>query len=160
MTAVLRPEEPGDEAFLRRLILDTIAGELGAGAWPEPMRSHLLEFQYAARRHFHGAGLAETSSQIIEADGADAGWLVTTTLPHEVRLVEIMVLPEWHGRGVGTAAIRQVLAAAAAAGKPVRLSVNATNHAAIALYERLGFRRIDGDEVQHVMEYGLRSGGD
>jgi ribosomal protein S18 acetylase RimI-like enzyme len=152
MTTTLRPEGLPDEAFLRRLILDTIAGELGASAWPEPMRTHLLDMQYLARRHSRGAGLPETSSQIIQADGADAGWLVTTDLPHEVRLVEIMVLPERRGQGVGTTAIRQLLAGATAARKPVRLSVNVTNRAAIALYERLGFRRIDGDEVQHVME--------
>jgi ribosomal protein S18 acetylase RimI-like enzyme len=153
MTAVLRPEGPRDEAFLRRLILDTIAGELGASAWPEPMRSHLLDIQYAARRRAHGAGFSESSSQIIQTDGADAGWLVTTTLPDEVRLVEIMVVPERRGQGVGTAAIRQVLDAAAEAAKPVRLAVNVTNRAAIGLYERLGFHRIDGDEVQHFMEY-------
>jgi len=157
MTVTLRPEGPRDEAFLRRLILDTIAGELGASAWPEPMRSHLLDIQYAARRHPHGAAFSETSSQIIEADGADAGWFVTTTLPHEVRLVEIMVVPARRGRGVGTAAIRQLLAAAAEAGKPVRLSVSVTNHAAIGLYERLGFRRIDSDEVQHFMQYSPQS---
>ena len=157
MTATLRPEEPRDEAFLRPLILDAIAGELGASAWPEPMRSHLLDIQYAARRHPHGAGIPETSSQIIQADGADAGWVVTTTLPQEVRLVEIMVLPEWRRRGVGTAAIRQLLSDAAAAGVPLRLRVNVTNRAAIALYERLGFRRIDGDEVQHLMECSPRS---
>lgn len=153
MTVNLRREEPGDDEFLRRLILDTIGAELGASPWPEPMRSHLLGIQYAARRHSRSAGLPETSSQIIQADGADAGWLVTTALPQEVRLVEIMVLPERRSQGVGTATILQLLAAAAAAGKSVRLNVNVTNRAAIALYERLGFRRINGDEVQHVMEH-------
>jgi hypothetical protein len=96
------------------------------------MRSHLLDIQYAARRHATCAGISETSSQIIEADGDDAGWLLTTTLPHEVRLVEIMVVPERRGQ---------------ASGPPP------SNRAAIALYERLGFRRIDGDEVQYFMEY-------
>lgn len=153
MTVTLRPEGPRDEAFLRRLIVDTVGAELGASAWPEPMRSHLLDIQYAARRHYHGSGLPETSSQIIQADGSDVGWFLTTDLPHEIRLVEIMVLPEQRGRGIGTAALRPLLAAAAAASKPVRLTVNVTNRAAIALYERLGFRRIDGDKVQHFMEY-------
>ena len=117
------------------------------------MRSHLLDIQYSSRRHSQGARLPETSSQIIQADRADAGWLLTTTLPQEVRLVEIMVLPDRRGRGIGTTAIRQLLAAATAAGKPVRLIVNVTNRGAIALYERLGFRRTDGDAVQQVMEF-------
>jgi ribosomal protein S18 acetylase RimI-like enzyme len=152
MTVTLRPESELDEPFLRRLIVETIAGGLGASQWPEPMRSHLLGIQYAARRQSHRANFPEAASYIVDADGTDAGWTVVTTLPREIQLVEIMVLGELRGRGIGTSVIRQVLANAAAVAKPVRLHVNVTNHAAIELYQRLGFRRIDGDEVQHVME--------
>jgi ribosomal protein S18 acetylase RimI-like enzyme len=152
MTVMLRPESPQDEPFLRRLIHASIAGELGASQWPEPMRTHLLSVQYTARRQLHRANFPAAASYVVVADGADAGWTVVTTMPHEIQLVEIMILPELRGKGIGTAAIRQVLASAAAAGKPVRLNVNVTNHAAIGLYQRLGFRRIEGDEVQHVME--------
>jgi ribosomal protein S18 acetylase RimI-like enzyme len=152
MTVMLRPESGPDEPFLRRLIVETIAGELGALQWPEPMRSHLLGIQYTARRQSHRTNFPEGASYIIDADGTDAGWIVVTALPQQIQLVEIMVLQELRGRGIGTAAIRQVLASAAAAAKPVRLSVNVTNHAAIGLYQRLGFHRIDGDEVQHIME--------
>ena len=153
MIVTLRPESPQDEPFLRRLIHATIAGELGASQWPEPMRSHLLSVQYAARRQPNRANSPEAASYVVAADGADAGWALVTTMPHEIQIVEIMISPELRGKGIGTAAIRLVLAIAAAAGKPVRLNVNVTNHAAIGLYQRLGFRRIEGDEVQHVMEY-------
>lgn len=156
MTVTRRPECPQDEPFLRRLILETIAGELGASAWPEPVRTHLLEIQYTARRQSPSIKVPEAASQVIEADGEDAGWVLVTTMPHEVRLVEIMVLPELRGRGIGAGAIRGIVESAAAAGKPVRLNVNVTNRAAIGLYERFGFRRIDGNEVQQAMEYSPR----
>jgi ribosomal protein S18 acetylase RimI-like enzyme len=152
MTVVLRLESTQDEPFLHRLILETIGAELGALEWPEPMRTHLLGVQYTARRQSHRANFPEAASQVIEVDGKAAGWAVVITMPHEVRLVEIMVLAEFRGRGIGTAVIRRILASAAEAGKPVRLNVNVTNQKAIALYERLGFGRIDGDEVQHLME--------
>jgi ribosomal protein S18 acetylase RimI-like enzyme len=152
MIVTLRPELPGDEPFLRSLIHATIAAELGASQWPEPMRGHLLGIQYTTRRQVHRANFPEAASYVVDADGADAGWALVTTLPHEIRLVEIMILQELRGKGIGTAAIRQILAIATAADKPVRLNVNVTNHAAIRLYERLGFRRIEADEVQHVME--------
>jgi ribosomal protein S18 acetylase RimI-like enzyme len=153
MTVTMRPESQQDEPFLRRLILDTIAGELGASAWPEPMRSHLLGIEYTARRQPHRMNFPGAASQVIEADGKDSGWTVVITMPHEVRLVEIMVLPQLRGRGIGAAAIRGILAAAAETGKPVRLNVNVTNQAAVRLYERLGFRRSGGDDVQHIMEW-------
>jgi ribosomal protein S18 acetylase RimI-like enzyme len=153
----MRLEAAGDEAFLRGLVLDTIGGELGASAWPEPMRGHLLGIQYTARRQSHRTNFPEAVSQVIEADGQAAGWVVAATMPHEVRLVEIMILPELRGRGIGAATIRKILEMGAEAGKAVRLSVNVTNRAAIALYERLGFRRIEGDEVQDIMECVPRS---
>ena len=40
---------------------------------------------------------------MIQADGVDAGWAVVNTMPREVRLVEIGVLAERRGWGVGTA---------------------------------------------------------
>lgn len=152
-----RREAAEDEAFLRRLVIDTVARELGADAWPEPMRAHLLGIQFEGRRHSHRANYPGSVSEVIEADGEDAGWIVMTTMPHEVRLVEIMVAEAFRGKGIGSAVIGEVLAAAESAGKPARLHVNVTNSAAIRLYERLGFRRIDGDEVQQLMERSLSS---
>lgn len=159
MAAALRPELPQDEPFVRRLILETIAAELSASAWPEPMRSHLLGVQYAGRRQSNRVNFPAAASQVIEAEGADAGWVVVNTTPDEVRVVDIMVLPALRGRGIGTAVVRGILAAAAELRIPVRLNVYTTNHAAIRLYERLGFRRIGGDEAQHFMEASGRSSG-
>jgi ribosomal protein S18 acetylase RimI-like enzyme len=148
-----RRETQADEAFLRRLVIETVGRELGADAWPEPMRGHLLGIQFDGRRQSHRANYPDALSEVIEVDGRDAGWMVVTTMPHEVKLVEIMVAAEFRGQGVGSAAIGEVLAAAESAGKPVRLNVNVTNSGAIRLYERLGFRRIGGDDLQHLMEH-------
>jgi ribosomal protein S18 acetylase RimI-like enzyme len=157
VTVNLRPESVADEPFIRRLIMETVAEELGAAAWPEPMRNHLLGIQYAARRQAHLANPA-AASHVIQADGTDsirvdAGWAVVNRMPHEVRLVEIMLLPEMRGKGIGTAVIHEVLASAAAAGKPLRLNVNMMNQGAIRFYERLGFLKTAQDAVQYLMEH-------
>jgi ribosomal protein S18 acetylase RimI-like enzyme len=152
----LRPEskapEASDEPFLRRLVIETMAEQLGASAWPEPMRSHLLGIQYSGRRHSHIAGYPEAASYVIQANGRDAGWLVLATLPDEVRVVEIMVSSELRGSGIGTAVLQGILSDARQAGKPVRLSVNPMNETAIRLYLRLGFRITGSDDTQHHME--------
>ncbi len=153
----LRAERPQDETFIRNLILETIADELGASAWPEPMRSHLLGVQYAGRRQSFRFTFPNAASYVIEASGMDAGWAVVTETPQEIFLVEIMVSPECRNRGIGSAVIRQLAAEAAARRKPVRLTVNAMNSAAIRLYERLGFRRTGGDEVRYLMECAVSS---
>ena len=159
MTVSLRPETPADEAFLRHLILESVAQELGAAAWPEPMRSHLLGVQYAGRRQSRRMNFPDAASQVIQADGENAGWVVTASLPEEMHIVDIMILPEMRGRGIGTAAIQEILSTAAHAGKPLRLSVNPMNQGAIRLYERLGFRKIGEDEVQYFMEHDVTRAG-
>jgi GNAT superfamily N-acetyltransferase len=148
-----RPEILEDEPFLRRLIVATITQELGAWAWPQPMRDHLLGIQYQSRRTGVRANFSGGSSEIILMNGIDVGWLCTADLDDQIRLVEIMVLAEHRGKGVGAAVIREVIATAKRCGKPVRLRVNVMNPGAIRLYQRLGFQRIGGDEVQHVMEH-------
>jgi ribosomal protein S18 acetylase RimI-like enzyme len=154
VTVNLRPESTVDEPLVRRLILETVTDELGASAWPEPMRGHLLGIQYTARRHSHRANHPAAASQVIQADGVDVGWALVNTMPHEVRVVEIMILPEWRGSGIGTAVLNEILVIAARARKPVRLNVNVMNQGALRLYTRLGFRKIAEDAVQYLMEFG------
>lgn len=152
MTVSLRTETPEDEPFLRRLILETIAASLGASSWPEPMRTHLLEIQYSARRQSVRANFPDGDSQLILVDGESAGWLYRAKLPDEIRVVEIIVADRHRGKGVGTAVLSTVLSEAQETSKPVRLSVDVRNSGASRLYERLGFRRTAGDELHHFME--------
>ena len=153
MRITLRPESPAaDDEFVRHLVVETIAGELGAHHWPERLRSQVLGVQLATRRQGPRVSFPEGESRIILLDGQPAGWIYTATLDDTIWLAEIMVAPEQRGKGVGSAAIRQVLALAARSRKPVRLTVNVLNTGAIRLYERLGFRRTGGNEVQHEME--------
>jgi GNAT superfamily N-acetyltransferase len=150
MTVSLRPETDEDDAFLRRLITATIIQELGADSWPEPMRTHLAGMQYTMRRQAVRARYPGGESRIVLADGVECGWLFSADLPEVVWLVEVMVAAEFRGKGIGGFAVRQVIERAGE--RPVHLKVNVTNDRAIQLYERLGFRRIGGDEVQYLME--------
>jgi len=152
MTVTLRPEAPADEAFLRRLVLETIALELGAYLWPEPLRTQILDLQYRTRRLGAHSSYPEGESRIILLDGEPAGWLYTAVLEEKLWVAEVMVLPEFRGRGAGAAALSEVLAEARRTGKCVGLTVNTTNTAAIRFYERLGFERTGGSEVQYEME--------
>jgi ribosomal protein S18 acetylase RimI-like enzyme len=134
------------------LILETVAEGLGASLWPEPMRSQLLEIQYVARRTSVRTNFPDGESRIIMLNDRNAGWYYLGDRPEYIHIVEIMVLAELRGKGVGTAAIRQTIADSERTRKPLTLGVSATNVRAIRLYERLGFRRAGGDDVQHAME--------
>jgi ribosomal protein S18 acetylase RimI-like enzyme len=152
LTIFRRPESPADEAFVHRLIMGCASVELGAAAWPEPMRSHLLGIQNSSRRSSIRNNFPNAESQVIVADGHSVGWLVVAPLAQEIRLVEILISAELRGKGIGSRVIREILATADQQDKPVRLSVNAANRAAIRLYERLGFQVFEDGELQLSME--------
>jgi ribosomal protein S18 acetylase RimI-like enzyme len=146
-----RPEIAGDEQFLRDLILSTVEEELRTEWWPAALRDAVLNSQYDARRQAWRIGGAGRTMQIILADGAPAGLISVADLGAEIRIVDLMVVAELRAKGIGAAAVRDVIASAG--DRPVRLNVNVTNSRAARFYERLGFRRIGGDEVQHHMEH-------
>ena len=70
----------------------------------------------------------------------------------EIRIVDIALLPPSRNAGIGSAILRDLLAEAAAAHKPVRIHVEQCNPA-LRLYERLGFAPIEDKGVYFFMEW-------
>jgi ribosomal protein S18 acetylase RimI-like enzyme len=150
MRLTYRPETPDDEPFLRTLMIETLAEQLAAWSWPEQIRAPLLETQYQVQRQgWRSRG--GSSMIVLQADEA-VGWYVTVESADEIRLLNLMVLAQYRGQGIGSAILCTLLTASDAAGKPLRLAVLVNNNRAMQLYERLGFQRLGGDEVQHDME--------
>ncbi len=71
-------------------------------------------------------------------DGQDIGAISVRWSEEAALIADFEMLPAWRGRGIGTALLRGVIAAAEARGLPVRLRVLHGNRAR-NLYERLGF---------------------
>jgi ribosomal protein S18 acetylase RimI-like enzyme len=135
---------------LRTLILETLTEQLAVWSWPEHIRTPLLETQYQVQRQgFRHCG--DTSTIVLDGD-VPVGWYVTAESTDAIRLVNIMVLAQHRGQGIGSAILSMLMAAADTTGKPLQLSVVAQNERALRLYERLGFQRIGGDEAQHFLE--------
>lgn len=65
-------------------------------------------------------------------------------------LIQIQLIPEFQGRGLGTQILRDLMAEAKRAGASVRLSVLERSPAR-RLYERLGFSVLEEDEHATTM---------
>ena len=70
----------------------------------------------------------------------------------EIRLIDIALLPEHRGKGIGGSLMRQTLDEARLAGKPVRIHVE-HNNPARRLYDRLGFRPVEDQGVYDLLEW-------
>jgi ribosomal protein S18 acetylase RimI-like enzyme len=111
----------------------------------------VAEQQFEARRRHHATRFPGAEQQIVLVAGRPVGHLWVHREPSEWRLIDLAILPGARGRGVGTAVLRDLLAAADAASVPIVLSVRADNVGARRLYERLGFAAAEEGDLDVVM---------
>lgn len=110
----------------------------------------LLDQQYGARAAAYSAAWPQRLDRVLEVHGRAVGRVLVGLGVGERRIVDVSVLPVHRGSGIGTAALRLVLAEADSAGEQVTLRVDRGSPAR-RLYERLGFTIHADEAVQHVM---------
>lgn len=147
----LRPAEAGDQDFLFELYRSTRDEEMAAWGWDAAQQQAFLSLQFRARNASYSA--YPNIEHSIVLDGVSLiGRLMISGMEDEIRLVDIALLTEVRGRGIGGKLISDLFSKAAREGKPLRLHVEKSNHA-IQLYQRLGFQVIDDTGTQYFMEW-------
>jgi len=152
MKITLRPIHGGDEPFLSALYASTRQAELALTGWDQAQIDEFLAKQFSAQHRYYLEHLPPSEFNIIEGDGRPIGRIYVGDWEDDVRLIDIALIPEQRGRGIGTRLIRDVLARAAVLGKPVRLHVEQHNPAR-RLYGRLGFVVLEERGVNVFMEW-------
>ena len=92
--------------------------------------------------------------QIILQKGEPVGRLYVDRRKDEIRLIDIALLPELHGQGIGSWLLQDLMDEAKKVGKPIRIHVERFNPA-LRLYERLGFTHIADQGVYYLMEWSV-----
>jgi ribosomal protein S18 acetylase RimI-like enzyme len=149
----LRPITPEDEPFLARLFASTRADELELTNWGEEQKAAFCRMQFTAQSAHYQKHYSDASFDIIERGGVAAGRLLVWRSGKEILIVDIALLPEHRGAGIGTKLLKELQEEAKAAGKPLTIHVEKYNPA-LRLYGRLGFQRIEEQPVYLLMEWG------
>ncbi len=148
----LRPVTPSDQDFVLELYASTRA-DLAALDCDPAMRRQLIHMQSEAQQaHYRAHYPRAQVSLVIDRDGNRIGRLYVDRGPHEIRLVDISLLPQHRRRGIGQLLLRALIAEGEQAALPVRLSVLAGNPA-IHLYQRLGFEADGMMGAHHSMAW-------
>ena len=136
---VLRPAADDDRALLLRIYASTRERELALVPWSDDQKLAFVTQQFEAQDpHYRTAYADGVSFDVVLVDGEPAGRLYVARMPGELRIVDVALLPEARGDGVGTRLLQRLLDAAAAEERTVTIHVEPTNPAR-RLYERLGF---------------------
>ena len=141
-----------DEPFLFDLYASTRSGETAAWNWPATQVAVFLKLQFAAQRASYAMAYPDAEHSIILKDGRPIGRLLVNRSLAAACLVDISLLPDARGRGIGSALIRQLIDECSVSGSKLTLQVHCTNPAR-DLYLRLGFRCVQGDAMYDQMEW-------
>ncbi len=152
MPVTFRPIGPDDQAFLLEVYASTRREEQALTDWDEDKKARFLQMQFSAQHQYYQDYYTETDFLIILLDELPVGRLYLARWPGEIRIVDLALLPAHRNAGIGTRILRDVLAEAERADKPVRIHVEKLNPA-LRLYERLGFTRIADKEVYWFLEW-------
>ena len=147
-----RPATPEDESFLLQVYKSSRGDDLRGLGWEEDRISEFLEMQYEAQRRFFENDYPNATDEVVLVESKPAGRLIVERRDHEIRCIDLGLLPAYRNRGIGTLIIRELQAEAGTANKPLRLQVIRFNRA-VNLLERLGFIRTSETGTHFQMEW-------
>jgi ribosomal protein S18 acetylase RimI-like enzyme len=151
-TAVaFRPITSQDEEFLYRVYASSREEELAQVAWGASEKEAFLRMQFSLQHKYYREVFSAASFLIIELERLPIGRLYIDRTTDEIHIIDIALLPEHRGRGIGTSLLKAILAEAAANNLPATIYVERFNRAQ-NLYRRLGFATVSESEVYLLME--------
>lgn len=140
----LRPITPADSELLYRIYASTRTEELARTGWSEAQVEAFLRMQFHAQRTHYEKHTPLAAFLVIERGGVAVGRLYVDRREEAIHVVDIALLPEARGSGLGEALLRELQEEAAASGRIVSIYVERGNRAR-RLYARLGFRELADD---------------
>lgn len=120
--------------------------------WNAVQKQAFLRMQFRAQDHFYKENYPGAEYQVILLDGQPVGRLYRHRRSDEIRIMDISLLPEHRGQGIGSVVLNKILVDAANHNLPVTIHVERFNPA-LRLYERLGFCLAEDKGVYILMEW-------
>jgi ribosomal protein S18 acetylase RimI-like enzyme len=145
MSLTTRPATPADTDFCRdahhRAYHDVVVKQFGV--WDEALQDKFFAdgWEYAQRK-----------SKILIWDGTPCGFTSSDRKKDHFKIIELVILPEFQRRGIGSSILDKALQKANSKKFPLRLTVLLQNKAK-ELYERKGFRITGKTETHFLMEF-------
>ncbi len=153
-----RPVTDEDAAFLLEVYKSSRGDDLRELGWDEDRISEFLDMQYEAQQRFFENEYQSATDQIIlleekPVDGLiPAGRLFVDRREHEIRCIDVALLPEHRNNGIGAYLISKLQDEARRDSKPLRLQVIRFSRA-VNLFERSGFVRTSETGTHFQMEW-------
>ena len=90
---------------------------------------------------------------VIEIGGIFVGFVRYSFAYPYFEVMEIHLLPEYRGKGIGSDILRYLQKVCIAQDRNIRIGCFKENHRAKALYQRLGFMQTEETDTHYILEY-------
>lgn len=147
-----RPVRDDDGEFLATLYASTRTEEMQHLPWTAEQKAAFLEMQFQAQTAHYAGEYDSSGFFIIEQAGQRIGRLYRELQGDDIHIIDISLIPETRGAGLGSTLLQEILDEAAANGFTVSIYVEHFNPAK-RLYQRLGFQEIHENGVYHLMRW-------
>lgn len=98
----LRPITEEDKAFLCQVYISSREDEMGIKDWQEKERTEFLESQFNMQHTYYMKSYQNPSFDIVLMGDTAIGRLYVERTAEEIRVIDISLLKEYRGFGVGT----------------------------------------------------------
>lgn len=146
----LRPRRDGDEAFTQELFFSVRAPEFAVMGWPEAALRDFLAGQSQLQNRHYANVYPNAANLVVTRHETAIGRVILYASPGDIRVVDIALLPQCRGNGLGAALLDAVKQQAQAARVSVSLSVD-LNNPARRLYLRQGFLPVSDNGIAQEM---------
>jgi ribosomal protein S18 acetylase RimI-like enzyme len=148
----LRLETDGDRVFVDALYASTRTEEMAQVPWPPDAVAAFLQSQASLQRAHYTKYYPDALRLIVEREEQPVGRVYIHESPQEVRLMDIALLPDHRGQGIGSAILGALVDHARERSTRITLHVEPAN-AAQRMYRRLGFRLVESRGVYDFLEW-------
>lgn len=147
----LRPAGSTDELFIRHLFGEVRVGQFAAASLSGPFLDQVITQQFRSQTIGYAAQFPNAISSIVMLRTSAIGRLLLHCANEHWHVIDIALVPDECGRGLGTEIVDALEASARQRGVGVlTLSVLASNLAARRFYLRRGFAEIGRAGAAHV----------
>jgi ribosomal protein S18 acetylase RimI-like enzyme len=148
----LRPSAPEDREFLVEVYRSTRVDELALTDWSPEECDRFVRSQFELQDRSYAASFPGYDRSVVMDGATPIGRLYVDRDDDAIRVLDVTILPEHRGRGIGTSLLRDLIAEGERTGRPVRIQVEVFNPAR-SLYERLGFVPVGELGIRIEMEH-------
>lgn len=140
-----------DEPLLFALYSTTRADEMALVPWSDEQKHSFVYSQFQAQHNHYLSEYPNGKFQTIELDNQKIGRLYVCELENEIQIIDLTLLPEFRGQGVGTQILTDILQTAE---KPVQIYLESFNQS-LNLFTRLGFQIVSDEGIYQLWEYRI-----